>query len=202
MSARIDAVNLALIWLGATPITSLEDETTDALIMKINYDLARDATLEAHEWSFAMKRWEGAKDAEAPVFGAANKFVVPSDIIRVTAVYRTGDGLGASLTDQHSIDRQPQADWKLESGYIITNEDSIYCKGIRSIEDEGIFSPLFIHAFAAHLATLCAYAITESDGKFNAMSALYTLKIQEARSRDAVQGSNKRIRNRSMQNVR
>jgi len=84
----------------------------------------------------------------------------------------------------------------------MTDEDSIVCTGIRRIEDEGIFSPLFDLAFAAHLATFLAYALTDSDGKFNAASALYTLKIQEAKSRDGLQGGSSRIRNRSLQNVR
>ena len=202
MSARIDVANLALTWLGAEPITSLEDDSDRSLIMKTNYDLAREATLEAHEWSFAIKRWEGARNAVDPEWGASYQYTIPSDILRVLQVERVNvSGLGAAFNSRR-IGRDMQADWRVESGQIITDDDAIYCRGIRKIEDEGIYSPLFIHALAAHLAMLSAYALTESNVKFNGMSALYTLKIQEAKSRDGLQGSSQRIRNRSLQNIR
>jgi hypothetical protein len=202
VSARIDIVNIALTWLGANQITSLEDDAPEAILMKSNYYLARDATLEAAEWSFAVKRWIPAKSAEVPVAGASLYYPVPSDIIRVLRVDRIRGYAYSDISDSHTIDRQPQTDWRLESGNILTNTDGIQCKGIRRVEDEGIYSPLFVHAFAAHLAMLCAYPITESDGKFNAMSALYGLKIKEAKSHDGLQGTSQRIRNRSLDRVR
>ena len=202
MSERIDIANMALTWLGASTITGFEDDAIEAEIINANYYIARDATLEAHEWSFAIKRWEGAKEADSPEWGANNRFTIPNDILRVLAVEAVGSSnLGNSFSN-HQLGRAMQADWLVESGYIITDEDAIYCRGIRQVTDEGIYSPLFCHAFAAHLAMLCTYALSESNVKFNAMSALYQLKIQQAKSRDAVQGSNKRIRNRSLQNVR
>ena len=66
MSNRVDIANLSLTWMGANLITSLEDEAPEAQILKANYDLARDATLEAHEWSFAIKRFIPAKDPIPP----------------------------------------------------------------------------------------------------------------------------------------
>jgi hypothetical protein len=170
--------------------------------MKTNYYQARDATLEAAEWSFAIKRWKPALSAVVPIAGAAYYYPIPSDILRVLRVDRPGANAFGGRSDPHTIDRQEQADWRRESDYILTNESSIVCKGIRRIEDEGIFSALFVHAFAAHLAMLAAYPITESDGKFNAMSALYTLKIKEAKSRDGQVGTSKRIRNRTFDRVR
>ncbi len=207
MSNRVDIANLALTWMGANQITSLEDEAPEAQILKVNYDLARDATLEAHEWSFAIERWIPAKDPEGPVWGAGFRFKIPSNIIRVLRVENTftgplPSGTVGNVNQQRQIGRRMEADWKLESGYIITDESAILCKGIRRIEDEGIFSNLFVHAFAAKLAMLTAYSITESDGKFNAMSALYKLHIQEAKTRDGLQGSPSRLRNRSLQNAR
>jgi hypothetical protein len=188
--------------LGANQITSLEDDAPEAILMKTNYYAARDATLEDAEWSFAIKRWQPAQATEKPIAGASVYYPIPSDIIRVLRVDRPGADTYGSLSDRHSIDRAPQADWRREGDNILCNESSIVCKGIRRIEDEGIYSPLFVHAFAAHLAMLCAYPITESDGKFNAMSALYQLKIQMAKSRDGIQGTSKRVRNRSFDNVR
>lgn len=202
MSARIDIVNNALIWLGANQITSLEDDSPEAILMKSCYYSTRDATLEEAEWSFAIKRFKPAMSQEKPIGGASNFFPVPSDILRVLRCDRPDAATWATISDSHSIDRAQQVDWRIESGMILTNQESIVCKGIRRVEDEGIYSPLFCHAFSAHLAMLAAYPITESDGKFNAMSALYTMKIREAKSRDGLQGTSKRVRNRTIERVR
>jgi hypothetical protein len=147
------------------------------------------------------------KSDEAPVWGAAYQYKIPNDIIRVIRVEprrETGGGPPyASFTGNNRvIDRRPEADWQVESSYIITDEDAIMCKGIRRVEDEGIYSPMFTQAFAAYLATLLAYPLTESNAKFNAMSALYTLNLSLAKTRDGQTGTPKRTRNRTLINAR
>ena len=193
--------------MGESRITSIEDENDTAKAINDLYYMARDATLEDSEWSFAIKEWEGVKLTESPVWGAQNRFAIPSDIIRVL---RIEANRGAPLpsaqigqtSSRHTIYRRPQADWIIQSGVILTNEDAIVGTGIRIIEDEGIFSPLFALAFSCNLAMMLSYTLTESNVKFNAMSALYEMYMQKARSRDGLQGTSKRIRNRSLQNVR
>lgn len=207
MSVRIDVVNQALTMLGEEEITSIEDESDRARIMKTHYYAARDGALETHEWTFAIKRWRPVQEANDPLWGAAFRYLIPSDIIRVLAVEpdrgsNIPPGTHPFSTIPRSIGRRVQTDYLVEGGYIITDESSIVCRGIRSMEDEGAFSPLFVQAFAANLAMMTCYAFTESNVKFNAMSALYQLKIREAKTRDGLQGSNKRIRNRSLLNAR
>lgn len=203
MSRRIDIINQALSWLGANSITSVEDDSDEARVMKLNYDNARDSTLEAAEWTFAIKRWIPAKDVDPPVWGASFRYLIPSDIIRVILVETNRSGpMSAMRSDMHTIDRRPQADWQVESGYIISNDDGILCKGIRRVEDEGIYTPLFTEALAGRLAMLCAYPLTESDNKYNAMAVLSASFLKGAWSRDAQTGSSKRIRNRSLRNAR
>ena len=203
MSARIDVVNRALTWMGEQPITSLEDDSNNALIMKANYDLSRDSLLELHEWSFAMDEWIPAVDPTAPDWVAANRFRIPADLLRITAVEPNRSGPLPAFSDmRRTILRRPQADYVVESGFIITDEDSIVIRGIRKMEDEGRFSNLFCDALSGRLAMDTCFAFTEDATKWNAMSALYQVKVQEAKSRDGLQGSNRRIRNRSLQNVR
>ena len=203
MSSRIDIVNQSLTWLGANTITSLEDEDDNALIMKTNYPISRDATVEAYDWSFAMLRWTPAKDPIAPEWGASYRYRIPLDILRVVYVERSGSGaLHAVRENARSIGRDRQADYVVESGYILSNDDGIMCKGLRRIEDEGVFSNLFCDALSAKLAMKCCYAITESSTKFQAMATMYQLFINEAKTRDGLQGSSKRLRNRSLQDVR
>ena len=205
MSARIDVVNRALTWMGEQPITSLEDDSNNALIMKTNYNLSRDSLLELHEWSFAMFEWIPAEDTTPPLWNAAHKFRIPADLLRITTVEpnRVGGGpLYVYNDNRHTIGRRPQADYVVESGFIVTNEDAIVIRGIRKMEDEGSFSNLFCDALSARLAMDTCFAFTESAVKWNAMSALYQVKVKEAKTRDGLQGSSQRIRNRSLDNAR
>lgn len=199
MTERVDVANQALSWLGAASITSLEDDSTEARQMKINYVPSRDATLEAYTWSFAMKRFIPAKLAEAPVYGPAFAFAIPSDILRVTRVdYRDLNwGWENDRWSSRSFG-QDQAEWTVESGVILSDRDPLFCQGIRRITDEGIYSPLFVHAFAAKLATLTAITLTQSATIQREMAGIYAGFIREAASRDGQQGRNRRIRNQSL----
>lgn len=50
-------MNLALTFLGEKEITSIDDDSDAARVMKTQYVLARDATIESAEWTFAVKRF-------------------------------------------------------------------------------------------------------------------------------------------------
>jgi hypothetical protein len=189
--------------MGEQPITSLEDDSNNALIMKANYDLSRDSLLELHEWSFAMDEWIPAVDPTPPDWVGANRFRIPADLLRITAVEPNRNGpLPAYSGLQRTILRRAQADYVVESGFIVTDEEGIVIRGIRRMEDEGRFSNLFCDALSARLATDTCFAFTEDSVKWNAMSALYQVKLSEAKTRDGMQGTNRRIRNRTWQNVR
>jgi len=198
MSENVNIVNYALRLLGAKRITSLEDEQKEAQVMKDMYDIARDAVLEEAEWTFATRRFLPAKETEDPEWGWANSFPVPSDIIRVTTVERldiSGVNIGTDMN------RYP-APHEVEGRKILTNEDVIFCKGLRRIDDEGIYSPLFIEAFAMKLALVSCLTITESKSKLDAMAALYTSTIQKAKSRDGMQSSTRRFRSKTFGKAR
>jgi len=202
MSERIDIVNIALTVLGADPITSLEDDAPEALVMKTNYPIARDATLEAYEWSFAIKRFKPAKAAEAPVWGWNFAYPIPSDILRVLQVDRNSPASFVSQTQLGQGNPRYEVQHVIEGRKILCNEDTIYCTGIRRTDDEGIYSNLFATALAMKLAMLTCYAITESNQKVENLAALYAGAIKEAKSRDGQQGSTRRLRSSWLRRVR
>jgi hypothetical protein len=191
---------MALTWLGEAPVTSISapeaDDLDRAHIMLINYAPARDATLEAHDWSFAMMRFIPPLNLIPPVYGAGNAFDVPTDILRIISVDNPEtDNLDLLNSPIGSLE---QIDWVFENRQVICNEDVIYCRGIRRIEQEGFFSPLFVHAFAAKLAFLTAMNLTSSAAIQANMLEMYNQFIMEAKTRDGLQGRTKRLRNRSL----
>jgi hypothetical protein len=182
--------------LGEQDITSLEDDLNRARQMQINYIPARDATLEAHDWSFAIQRFIPPVNAVPPVYGATFAFDIPPNILRVIAVDNPKTTSNTDFT--LPINSREQLDWQFENRQIITNSEVIWVRGIRRVEQEGKFSPLFVEAFAARLAYMCALNLTASAEIQGNMKGIFDEYIQEAKSRDGLQGRSRRLRNRSL----
>jgi hypothetical protein len=184
VSARIDIVNKALGMLGESPITALTDDSDKARTMLNLYYLTRDALLEAHEWSFAIRQFSPVKSTTDPVWDWAYSYPLPSDIIRLLRVDRgTTNGMTRN-----------QIDHVVMGGNILCNEEPIYCTGIAKIDEEGEYSPLFANAFSYRLAMDAAIPITESNSKHASMVALYAQAMNEAKSRDGMQSTTVRQR--------
>jgi hypothetical protein len=198
MTERVDIANLALTWWGEGIITSLEDESDAAIIMSVNYIPARDATLEAHDWSFAIMRFIPPKNAVAPVYGASAAFDIPTNILRVISVDDPKTANFSTGVYTPVINSKEQLDWVFENRQVICNEEVIHCRGIRRVEQEGLFSPNFVQAFAAKLAFLSAMSLTSSASIQANMKEFYDEFILVAKSRDGLQGRSKRLRNRDL----
>ena len=197
---RVDIANRALIMLGEQPITAIDEDSNNAQIMKQTYQMARDGTLEAHEWSFAIERFVPAALTQEPEFGYAFAFPIPPEIIRVLTVY-CDNTVDTALTDQRESST-PQVDWAVEYGRILCNEQVIYCRGLKRIEEEGRFSSLFVEAFAAKLAALTAINLTGSAEIQANMLQFFATLVTQAKSRDGLQGRSKIMRNKQLQSVR
>lgn len=200
MTERVDIMNQALSMLGVRDITSPEDDTAEARQMKINYAPARDATLEAHEWSFAILRFTPGQLLAAPEFGAAHAYSIPSDVLRVLTVETNREISNVYFNDP--IGSKEQVDWVFEDRKILCDEEVIRCRGLRRVVEEGKFSPLFCMALATQLAFLTAISLTGSAEIQANMARLFEMYIRVAKSRDGLQGRSRRIRQRSLLKVR
>lgn len=196
MSARIDIVIYALQLLGAKAITSLEDDSEEARVMKGFYYPARDGLLEEVEWSFAMRQFQPAKSATDPLWGWGSAFPLPSDILRLLRVDR--NAIGIRFNDM----QRNQVPHELYNRIIFCNEDTIYCTGIRRVEDEGIYSGLFAEAFATKLASLAALPLTESNQKWQEMVNMHQSFLRTAKARDGMQSTSRPIRSHWIAGVR
>lgn len=204
MTTKVEIVNIALSIIGANLITSLDDDSEEAKLAKLHYDIARDATLEVQEWTFAVKRFNPAQDKETPLFGWGFQFTVPSEIIRVLSCDRIDADTQPpnDVLDVNYVSEFEQIDWILEDGKILCNVELVNARGLRRVTETGKFSALFVHAFAAKLAILLAIPLTQSNTIFDKAVALYGAMISEAKSRDGIQGRSRRIRNKTYLRVR
>lgn len=169
-----DICNMALGYLGANPVLEINDETPEGTLCEQHFDQCRDAVLEEISWTFATRRFIlGAPLREKPAFGYAYAFQLPDDILRVVSV---------------GSDHGPNNDWTLEGRNILVNTTRIFIVAIYRQTDESVYSPEFVQALAARLASEIALPLTNSPGIFQTMVQMYSGKIRMAQSSDGRQG--------------
>lgn len=193
MSAKINVVNQALILVGANTITSLEDDSQEAKVMKKLYYLTRDALLESYEWSIAIRQWTPAplsEDVEPPWSYA---YPLPSDIIRLLRVDRGSYTRGLS---------RDQIDHVVYDRVIYTNYQIGFCTGLRSMEEEGDFSALFDDMFSLKLAMKACVALSLSNTILQNLAGMFQIAQKQAKSRDGQQGTTRRLRSTWMEEAR
>ncbi len=172
MPSAVDVASKALGLIGSNPITSLSppDDNKRARAVAAQFDDSRDATLQAHPWNFATQRASIPVDATAPVWGFTFRYLLPNDCIR--------------LLEANGEDRDTYK-WRVESGYAVTDLTTpLEIRYVAQITDSEAWSPLFVEAMAAHLASLVAEDLTGMTDIGQTMLALFERKIGMARSMD------------------
>ena len=82
-TTKVNICNSALAKVGATRISSLDDDKKQARLCKELYTIITQQMIESHPWNFAISRVEVAAVVAAPAFGFSYQFQVPSDCLRI-----------------------------------------------------------------------------------------------------------------------
>jgi hypothetical protein len=151
MSSQVEICNLAIGKLGSTSfITDINDENSkNALYCRLFYAPTRDALLRSHLWKFARKRAVLAPLVDAPLFDGGKYFQMPTDCLRI---------VGTDMDYESAYGR-----WFVEGNKIVADTDVLNIVYIAKIEDESLYDPLFVQAFALYLAREMAPAIAQSE---------------------------------------
>jgi len=174
MASQVEIANMALRALGANPISSMTEATRNARAVNAIFGATRDAELEEHNWSFAIKRATIAADASAPDWGRATAFTLPSDFIRLAPPYPE--------------DNYATMDLQIEDGKIITDETApLYIRYIYRNTSYSEYPALFVKALAARLALDLCEEITQSNTKKEGLSSEYEKLIKRAKRSNAIQ---------------
>lgn len=169
----VDIANMALGHLGQGRITSLSDNDE----CYNNYPICRDACLEDIDWTFAIERiLLGSPDNTPPAWGYANRFLLPTRVLRVIEV--NGNNY----------------QWEREGNYIVTDELSLEVKAVVRVTDVRLFSPSFCQALSFRLAATIAIPITNSKTIAESWWQMYAAMRTAAQVNDGRQGSSQKIR--------
>lgn len=167
MTSVVDICNKALDKLGHGPITSLEDGTKAANLCLRNWPLIRDQVLRDHPWNFAVKRDVLAPNSETPAWGFTYKFSLPADSLRLLEIRDLST-----------------ADYQVESGHILANDDALYVRYTRKVTDPNEYDSLFIDVVAVRLAFELCEALTQSNTKKSELWSEYDDSLTRAKRAD------------------
>lgn len=169
MTDAVSICNLALQRVGAKSIASLSQDDTAGRACNRVYAQARDSELRAHPWSFARERVKIAADSTAPTFGAAKRYLLPPDCLRILPT----NGFNASAT---------QDDLQIEGKYIVTDLGTpLELVYIKRVTDEETFDALFIELLVARIAMDISEKVTQSNKKKDDARLHYKEVQKEAR---------------------
>lgn len=191
MASQISVCNQALRKLGANPITSIDQNTSEAAICKEFYTDVLNDLLEEHPWSFATKRYELPKSAETPPSPFSAQFLIPADVLRVL-----------QASDNPDFTRPNGLYWVVEGRFILANTDAMFVSTIIEITDVHSLSAKFVRAFIARIAAEMALPITQSREMHRQLMEEYGLLMGSAISADGQQGRSRQYRSNQLTSVR
>ncbi len=191
MTSQVDIANYALNTLGATNITSLDENSKPARIINQRYESVRDTVFRAHPWNCLLRRVELAKESTSPEFGYANQYALPTDPFCLRVLEFSNGTLSYPQDNMTSNSGGPV--FVIEGRKLLTDEGIAKIKYVGRVTDPQQYEANLIETLAAKLAMEIAYAITGSNSIIQVTASLYDQKLKEARFVDSTEGAPQRI---------
>jgi len=169
MTDAVSICNLALQRVGAKSISALSEDSTAGRACNRVYAQARDSELRSHPWAFAREQVQVAADSTDPSFGAAKRYAIPSDCLRILPTN------GTNKTDT-------QDDFEIFGRFVHTDHTSpIKLNYIKQVTDEETFDSLFVELLIARIAMDVSEKVTQSNKKKEEARLQYKETQKEAR---------------------
>jgi hypothetical protein len=165
-SSLVEIANIALSYVGAEMIISLDDPVKSAILCKELWPSARDAVLRSYPWNCAIKRTVLAPLTEKPSSRWGNQFLLPGDNLRLLSVE---DGV----------------DYAVEGRRLLADDEVVRIKYISRVEDPNAYDSLLVQALAAYLAHMLANPLVQSATLKDQMFQQFRAYCKQARSIDA-----------------
>jgi len=172
--------NKALVLCGASPITALTDDSTNARALNAIYEQSRKDFLTECRWTFAVTRSTLATASTTTIAylhdEEAYAYVRPSDALRVW-----------EMSDLEAI-------WREEGGYIISDTADLGAKYTFDQSDVSLWTPKAIMAFIDKLCSDIAYQIINSVSKAEAFLAKYEkISLPKAMAENSQTGTHQEV---------
>ena len=191
MASTVDIANFALNNLGASNITSLDENSKAARVVNQRYESVRDAVFRAHPWNCLINRASLAQETSTPAFGYTYQYALPTDPFCLRVLEFSNGSL--SYPQDNITNNTGGPVFVIEGRKLLTDEGSAQIKYIGRITDTQLYDASLTEALAARLAAEICYAITGSTSMVQIQTSLYEAKVNEARFNDATEGATQRL---------
>jgi hypothetical protein len=184
MTTKLEIYNLALSKLSAKRVVNLSENTPSRIICDQHYDIARRATLEAkHPWSFATSAVELSAITVPAAYENfwANAYSYLESALQLIRVFQ------ADNADTEHIVRVYEDPPTVFKQCILADMEDLYGEYILDIEETSFFSPLFIDALTANLASRIAFPLTRSASFEQLFAQKFNALISGAQTQDAAE---------------
>lgn len=179
---ELDVANRALMKLGASSISSLDEDKKPARVMKDIVGSVRDQFLRENAWNPAVKRIVLAKDSTAPAWGWKSRYALPADYIKMITVESGSD---TSVNINVEGDQPIPVKYRIENGYIMCDETgALWVRYVMRLTDMTRYDSMMIEVLATLYAREACMAIANDISLKNMLHNEYQLLLSGAKKQD------------------
>ena len=171
---KIDIASRALIMIGANPISSFTDGSTEALVVNNIYEEIVEASLTRHKWRFATGQKQLSLLSAAPTGRYEYAYQIPASPLCLQII--------AVTSNDHAIPFSRYEDKIYLDGY---GSDSTVIMDYGFRQDEDQFPPHFRLALEYKLASIFAGSIARDSGMVREFDELGERQLLIAKNTDS-----------------
>ena len=177
---KIDIASRALIMIGANPISSFTDGSTEALVVNNIYEEIVEATLTRHKWRFATGQKQLSLLSAAPTGRYEYAYQIPASPLCLQII--------AVTSNDHAIPYSRYEDKIYLDGY---GSNSTVFMDYVFRQDEDQFPPHFRLALEYKLASIFAGSIARDSGMVREFDELGERQLLIAKNTDSQETTTK-----------
>jgi hypothetical protein len=191
VTSNVDIVNSALNMIGASNISSLDENTKAAKIMNQRFEGVRDSVFRSHPWNCLIRRATLAQEVDVPEYGYLYQYALPTDPYCLR-ILEFSNGSMTYPYDNMTNNRGGPA-FVVEGRKLVTDEGTAKIKYVARVTDPNELDVSLADTLSSRLAMETCYAITGSTSMIQLMSQIYEAKLKESRFVDATENAPQRI---------
>ncbi len=177
MTSAVSICSNALLQLGKSPLSSLEDVSDAATICANIYPEERRALLRDHPWNSATKRVILAPLVDVPAFGFGAQFLLPSDFLRLVSVGDWWRWYGGPTPGCNGF--------RLEGRNILASGTQLPIEYVFDNDVEATWDAHLVDLMTVRMTWKLAYPITQSTSLAQSKEDSYERLARKARSIDS-----------------
>ncbi len=192
-TTKIDICARALVMIGASPISSFSDGTTESTVASNLYLDTIKNMLSSYRWRFASKQSQLSRLTDTPDHRWDSAYQVPSDLV----------GLHGVFVNDTPIKFERYGDMVYNDA---VSSDSVYADYTfydeSATNPEVFFPPYFIFSAELVLASIFAFAVAQNTSLSDSLEIKSQRQIALAKNLDAQQRTSSRLRTTRFTNTR